>query len=138
MSTDISTSAIAIDGNRNIYISGLSIGSYDFEGVALTHTSPFFGHFLVKYNADGEIQWGKIAGTINGYLSNHLASNGTDTVFFAGYFRDSNINFATVTNTNTGWDGFLMKFTNPTLDVMTFGAQTKAIYPNPVSSQFIS
>lgn len=58
---------VAVDGNDNIYLTGVAIGSINgsenFGGV---------DGFLVKYNRHGEIQWSKSYGTSQNDSSRHL------------------------------------------------------------------
>jgi hypothetical protein len=108
--------SVAADGNGNVFLSGrFGCDEITFGDVTLvkttnyTHTSNMF---VVKYNSEGEVQWGKSAGTI--YENNtHGTAAATDqdgNSFVAGFFSNS-VSWDDQTIYSLGGSsGYLVKF----------------------------
>jgi hypothetical protein len=112
---------VAVDGNGDIYITGMYDGTLLLEDISLT-TSGFFDIFLAKYNSNGEILWAESAG--GSYLMDHpmaLAFDSNENVIITGSFEHT-ASFGDITvssgvvsggNPNVEWGGeaFVAKYT---------------------------
>ncbi|MCD4694740.1 MAG: SBBP repeat-containing protein [Bacteroidales bacterium] len=92
---------ITIDVDNNIYISGIfSATSITFETVTLTNSSSTNEIFLVKYDSNGSVIWGKSAGGTSSDESYDVSSDLLGNIYVTGYYWTSPIHFDTITLSN--------------------------------------
>ena len=95
---DIS-SAIAIDSNNNVYITGYT------EGALVGTSAGTIDAFLVKYNSVGTSLWTKQLGTTANDITSAIAIDSNNNVYISGYTTGS------LVGTNAGSiDAFLVKY----------------------------
>jgi hypothetical protein len=114
--------SIALDTSGNIYVTGnFKSPTISFDTITLTNSDyqNYYDIFLVKYDANGNVQWAKSSkGTkppslyyVNAYP---IAVNNDGSAIIAGNFASPTITFGTITLTNTNpngiYDIFITKF----------------------------
>lgn len=81
--------ALAVDGENNIYITGLIYGEGDFdmnEDENILETYADYDSYFAKYNADGELQWvHTTAPKVTGYNLD-MAIDGNNDIYLTGHF----------------------------------------------------
>jgi hypothetical protein len=103
-SQDIAT-GVAVDGVRNVVVSGYFAGSVDFGGGALTALG--IDVFTAKFNSAGTHTWSRRYGGMDTQLSDGVAAAPTGEVTVTGFFNQG-IDFGTGLLTSAGaFDGFL-------------------------------
>jgi hypothetical protein len=87
---DVST-AIAVDGSKNIYISGHFTGTADFDPeVATTANLTSLGMndiFFAKYDSDGNYTWAKSIGGTQRDQANDITADNLGNVYITGEFN---------------------------------------------------
>lgn len=91
----------ATDANGNVFITGyFSSPAISFGSITLTNAGGG-DMFIVKYDANGNVQWAKRAGEANGYEAGYgIAVTNTGSVMVTGSFSSSYVTFGSVTLTN--------------------------------------
>lgn len=86
---------ITTDSEANIYITGqLTSSSIQFDQTTIFNSSVGFSEiFLAKFDAGGNIQWGKTAAGSNNDIAYSIASGGSDDLYITGFFRSLSIGF---------------------------------------------
>jgi hypothetical protein len=103
-SQDIAT-GVAVDGARNVVVSGHFTGSVDFGGGALTSAGTDV--FAAKYNSAGAHTWSRRYGGMDTQIGDGVAAAPTGEVTLTGFFNQS-IDFGTGPLTSAGgFDAFL-------------------------------
>jgi Bacterial Ig-like domain/Beta-propeller repeat len=74
--------ASAVDRSRNIYVTGLTFGDLDGAGNGISSGNSDI--FLVKYNAEGTLEWIVQSGTINADEGTAVAVDSGGNVYVAG------------------------------------------------------
>lgn len=91
--------AVAVDSQNNILVTGNFVGTVDFGGVALTSASgpmgPTADVFVAKYSASGTLVWVKQFGGNSSDGGTAIAVDGSDNVVFAAQFSSTAVNFGT-------------------------------------------
>jgi len=96
---------VAVDGSRNVVMTGYFTGSVDFGGGALSGSG--LDVFVAKYDSGGGHIWSKRFGGFDTQIGNSVASASTGEVSVTGYFANT-IDFGTGTLTSLGaYDAFL-------------------------------
>jgi hypothetical protein len=113
-------SSIATDGSGNVYVTGtFNSPSITFFGttsqtITLINTASLRGDmFIVKYDANGVLQWAKKEGGSNEDEGIGIATDGSGNVYVTGLFTSSSINFEGFIITNAGsgnGDIFVVKY----------------------------
>jgi len=117
--------SIATDATGNAYVTGrfnsdfITFGSFTLTN-SRTHISlNTHDMFVVKYNANGNVEWAKNGIGTGGGLTNDsdvgrgVTTDGLGNVYVTGFFRGSTITFDPVTLTNTAsgfYDMFVVKY----------------------------
>ncbi len=98
---------VAIDTSDNIFVTGAFNGpSITFDSITLTGSSDMF---IVKYDALGNILWGKNAGGSSRGVSIVIDLDGD--AYVTGSFYSPSITFGTTTITSAGYDDiFVVKY----------------------------
>lgn len=94
--------ALAIDGSNNIYITGyFSCQSITFGSITLDNESIFGSAdiFLVKYDDQGTVLWGKRADAAG---VNDIACGANGNIYLVGEFDTDNLDFGNFTIVNNG------------------------------------
>lgn len=79
---------IAVDGNSNVYISGIFYNTARFENKYITSAGSS-DIFIAKYTTDGSIQWLRSAGGVNYESGKDIAVDTLGSVYLTGYFNTS-------------------------------------------------
>jgi hypothetical protein len=91
--TTIHAKSIASDGNGNIYITGVTTGSIDFdpgEGNAIKAPSSALGIFVAKYDSSGAYQWTFLLNPESFNSSTlDIATDSSGNVYLTGGFKGS-------------------------------------------------
>lgn len=121
--------SVATDNLGNLYLTGtFSSPSIVFGSVTLARSGGS-DMFLVKYNTNGSVIWGKREGASNCVVvGNGVTTDKLGNVFVTGSYRNGSIVFGTTTLTNHGSDDFFLVKYNPSGNVIwakspTGGAQ---------------
>lgn len=103
--------AIATDSEGNLVGAGSFWFDADFEATELTATQNPKAIFMVKYSADGQLQWAQAINGTNLKEVEALAIDANDDILITGFFSDS-IRIADTTLVAAGdTDLFVAKFT---------------------------
>ncbi|MFN8360847.1 MAG: SBBP repeat-containing protein [Candidatus Kapaibacterium sp.] len=102
--------SIAVDANRNIYITGVYSDSTKFGNLAKLTPVGQSDIFLVQYNATGTEQWSKTIGGTDSDVGSDIAADA------AGVYLSGNYNGVIIIGTDTltsrgNTDAFVAKFT---------------------------
>src|SRR5262249_7902220 len=84
--------AVAVDGDGNIFVTGLFQGTVDFHavpGVAQVTSAGGSDIFAAKFDAAGNLLWVRSAGGTSDDMGNDLAVDPTGNVWIAGAFQGS-------------------------------------------------
>ena len=114
---------IAVDGQGNVYITGIFIGTASFSGKSVTATfsntpTTFTDIFTAKYDKDGANQWVKSNGGIDNDSGQGLAINGASGLYMVGQFGlTATFGSSTITAAGPGtslglFDVFVARFDN--------------------------
>ncbi len=79
---------IAIDGNGNIYLTGVFSETVTFGNTSIT-SAGVADVFVARYNTDGILQWVRQAGSSNDDSGDGIAVDGNGNIYVTGYFRDT-------------------------------------------------
>ncbi len=108
--------SVATDASGNAYVTGkFSSPTITFGTTTLTNSgnssSSRDDFFLVKYDANGNVQWAKSATGIFGDYGVSVATDASGNAYVTGNFSSPTITLGTTTLTNSGgYDIFLMKY----------------------------
>jgi hypothetical protein len=98
---------VAVDGSRNVVMTGYFTGSVNFGGTALSSSG--LDVFVAKYSSTGVHVWSRKFGGFDTQIGNAVAAASGGDVSVAGYFS-STIDFGTGGLTSVGnYDAFLAK-----------------------------
>ena len=85
--------AIATDSNGNVYVTGYFQNSMTFDvyggGTETLNSAGADEMFVLKYDSNGNVLWGKRLGGIGGEAGNEIAADSNGNVYVTGYFRGS-------------------------------------------------
>jgi hypothetical protein len=117
--SDEGAHGMTVDGNGNIYLTGIYAGTVDFDpsGSVSNFTSAGFADvFVVKLDGDGNFIWAKSMGGAAGENSFDIAVDANGNVFTTGYFNgtadfDPGAGTSNLTSNGQG-DIFLSKLDN--------------------------
>jgi hypothetical protein len=107
------SNATCTDSKGNVYITGT------FQGTAITFGSYTLHNnnagaldiFVVKYDANGNVQWAKSGGGNNYDYAYGICTDANDNVYIEGYFVSSYVIFDTISlNRSGGQDVFIVKY----------------------------
>lgn len=79
---------VAVDGNNNVYISGIFSNTARFENKYATSAGNS-DIFLAKYTTDGSIQWLRSAGGINNESGKGIAVDAVGSIYLTGYYHNA-------------------------------------------------
>lgn len=107
--------ASAVDKNGNVYVTGHFFGATaTFGNITIANsTNSFADFYIVKYDANGTVQWGRSAGGMNTESGTGICTDPQGNVIVCGYFLSPTINIGTTTLTNTAQylaDIFIVKY----------------------------
>ncbi len=91
---------VAADGSGNVVVTGIFTGSAVF-GVTTLTSAGGSDIFVLRYNADGEVQWARAAGGASGDVARAVAFDGFGNVVVTGTFQSS-ATFGVATLTSAG------------------------------------
>lgn len=96
--------SICTDANGNAYITGhFYHSSISFGTIILTKTSTTEADlFIVKYDASGNVLWGKVEGGTNDDVGRSISTDVNGNVFVTGYFKSPSLTIGTTTLMNVG------------------------------------
>jgi hypothetical protein len=108
---------IAVDANGNVYVAGYYYSNPAYFGSWSLATASTPDVFVVKYDANGNVQWAaRMAGTSTDILYN-LAADGAGNVYLTGYFSTSTVFYSAGATTGTtlsavgsGVEAFVAKY----------------------------
>ena len=80
---------ITLDAAGNYYVTGFYTGTATFGTVVLSNSGQE-DIFIVKYNADGVVQWAQKYGSINNNQSNTIAVDAAGNCYIGGYTVETN------------------------------------------------
>lgn len=132
---DDQAGSIAIDTSGNAYLAGWYASStIIFDSITLTNAGGY-DIFLVKFDPNGNIIWGKRAGGTNADGASSVAINTSDNIFLTGSYQSTSITFGSTTLTNAGYsDIFLSKLDNiVTASNDIYNSSYISVFPNPVT-----
>ncbi|HEY9526977.1 MAG TPA: hypothetical protein VIR02_07855, partial [Anaerolineales bacterium] len=117
--SDEGTHGMTVDGNGNIYLTGIYAGTVDFDpsgSVSNLTSAGFADVFVVKLDGDGNFIWAKSMGGTAGENSFDIAVDANGNVFTTGYFNgtadfDPGAGTSNLTSNGQG-DIFLSKLDN--------------------------
>lgn len=102
---------VKVDANDNLYMLGSFIGIINFDP---TNTAPALTSngindgFLIKYNSDGEYQWGRNMGGASNDHSYNFDIDQNGNIFVTGGIRSTTASFGAISLVNNGgYDIFL-------------------------------
>jgi hypothetical protein len=103
------------DSNGNVIYYGALTGSATFGSTTLTIPSNGLGFYIVKYNASGNLLWGKAFGGNSSDYIRALTLDKNDNIYIAGVFQSSSLNIGAFTIHNPFSSGcvdqaFIAKF----------------------------
>lgn len=103
---------LAVDDNGNCFVTGLfQSDQITFGTTTLVNAGLANDVFVVKYNAQGNVQWAVSAGGDYYDTGNDIAVDASGNAYVTGYFESSSITFGSNTFMNTGaWDVFLVSY----------------------------
>lgn len=84
--------SLTLDANGDIYLTGSSNGTADFDpspAAAYLTSAGLRDVFLAKYDANGNYQWAKMMGGMSEDGSSYLALDASGNVYITGYFSDT-------------------------------------------------
>jgi len=136
-------SAIAVDSEQNVYITGFFLG-HNISIDGSTYQSPNNyspSIYLAKYNANGLNVWSDVYGEYYEDRPASLAIDNDDNTYLAGFFESFSITFGNhllynVSNTNTS-DAFVLKISADN-QAMTHSLESDSfsLFPNPFIDRF--
>lgn len=93
--------ALTIDNEDNVFITGGFGGIFSIDNYTVTNNANDQGHFLIKFDSDGNVIWGKHNYAGYGYA---LSANNAGDIFLTGtyYTATMSISSYTFANTNEG------------------------------------
>lgn len=106
-------SSVTTDAAGNVFVAGyFTSPTIVFGSITLEHAKDFFREmFLVKYDAEGNVQWAKSGVGIRSGETNSLVTDAAGNIFVAGFFDGPTIVFDSINLTNLGGgDMFLVKY----------------------------
>lgn len=108
--------SVKTDNSNNIVVTGTFDDSATFDTILINPTGTT-SVFLVKYNTNGNIIWGTMAGgTSNGNDGLDIAVDSVNNIYFTGQVAGNNIQFDSVIYSQNS-RGFLAKY-NPSGDLV--------------------
>lgn len=98
--------AVKAIGNNAIYVTGyFGVQLISFDSLVLVNVNGNQAQqediFILKYDASGNIQWGRSGGGASSDIATGISANNIGE-FVTGYIRSSSISFDTITANNTG------------------------------------
>lgn len=136
-SYNIFPTAIDLDLDGNIFISGCFGDALNFNGVSVPANLDTFALFLTKFNSAWVCQWIKKAGILNfrngaGFVN--MQFNNAGDLFYTDMFQGTSIVLDSYTFANADsiyLNSFLTKINHSSLENSDFEIETTHIYPNP-------
>lgn len=112
--SQVSTRNMAVDADGNAIIVGYygsaTVDSVRFDSVKIT-TNGARDVFIVKYNNNGDVQWGVTGGGISsGEQANDVVVDIAGNIYVTGIYSDSAIFGGTTLNGNGGTEIFIVKY----------------------------
>lgn len=112
--SQVSTRNMAVDADGNVIIVGYygsaTVDSVRFDSVKIT-TNGARDVFIVKYNNNGDVQWGVTGGGISsGEQANDVVVDIAGNIYVTGIYSDSAIFGGTTLNGNGGTEIFIVKY----------------------------
>lgn len=107
--------ASAVDKNGNVYVTGHFFGATaTFGNISLTNiTNSFADFYIVKYDANGTVQWARSAGGMNTESGTGICTDPQGNIIVSGWYLSPTINIGTTTLTNSAQylaDIFIVKY----------------------------
>lgn len=107
--------ASAVDKNGNMYVTGHFFGATaTFGNITLANiTNSFADFYIVKYDANGTVQWARSAGGMNTESGTGVCTDPQGNIIVSGWFLSPTLTFGTTTLTNTAQylaDIFIVKY----------------------------
>ncbi len=102
---------VKTDHTGNTFITGAFYGSQTFDAVTL-NSAGYYDIFLVKYNASGQVVWGKSAGGVDNDFGSNMVLDRLGNCYLTGKIQQK-VKFSTieVNNPNSGVsDAFVAKY----------------------------
>jgi hypothetical protein len=113
-----------VDGNGNIYLSGIFGGDIKYQqATVLTSSTQFSDYFLLKLNASHHFEWATCS---FGYVDNICTSMAEDSrgnICLAGRFGGTMVIDGDTLHSTGEWDGFIIKF-NPNGSILHYELTT--------------
>jgi len=134
--------AISTDANGDVYLTGNFSNTVYFGNDTLIDTSrnSSLNVFIAKYNASGNVIWGKSALGAGTDYTYGICTNTKGDAMITGEFQGSGIIFGRDSLTSTGnINVFVAKIASPipTTDIVSIKPSSKIIiYPNPSTGNF--
>ncbi|WP_192823092.1 SBBP repeat-containing protein [Rufibacter sp. LB8] len=102
--------SIAVDGNRNSYVTGYFTGSITFGNTVLTSGGEGYDGYIAKYDATGNLLWAKkMLANGSGY-SYSIVVDGAGNAYVAGEYSGTASFGSTTLNSNGNWNLFVAKY----------------------------
>jgi hypothetical protein len=103
---DVSATAMSVDVDGNVFITGTLSGSVTFGSTTLTNTTPGTNNiYVVKYDTDGNVQQAFVTGESNNAYAAGIDTDASGNIFLSGSFETSTIIFSSITLTSTATVG---------------------------------
>ncbi len=127
--------SVALDASGNIFVAGFFDGADITVGSTTLTNLGYSDLLLIKYDANGNVQWAISAGGKGDDAVTSIATDAPGNVYLAGRYFDSSISIGGTICTNAGlYDVFLAKYGSTLgLPVATEQPQTMHLYPNPTT-----
>lgn len=99
---------------NNVYLFGdFSGSSISFDTLTLTNSNTYFrDNFIVKYDHNGQLKWGRKIGGSEDELGSFIAIDWKENIYVAGQFESSEANFDSysLTNSTSGKEAYLAMY----------------------------
>lgn len=107
---DVVATSMCADNSGYLYVTGYYSGKHLYIADTVLVNQGISNIFIVKYDANGNLQWAKTFGGDGLDIANSIKITGDTTIYIGGKFSSTKISFDTDTLTNNGsFDAFILQ-----------------------------